>query len=518
MLFEKYGIRADLCHLDEKIMQAAASQFVGTHDFAAVRSVGTDVKSTVRTVYYYDVERQGNLIYLRVCANGFLYNMARAMAGTVVYAAEGKIKPSEIGAILDSGNRTAAGPTVPPGGLYMTHLWYDDGVENFESHLTTPEPLELHKHFDNAVKSQTDFFTMEVSSQALKYGRTEGVHFKIGCYLNIGIDHISAVEHPDFEDYFTSKMKLFTQCDTAIINLDSDLSERVVEYSKNAKRVITFSTKNPQADVYGFNIHKDNSETVFSVKTDAFESEFRLSMPGLFNVENALCAIGVAYVIGISPEYICNGLYKAKTAGRMEIYESEDKKIAVIVDYAHNKLSFETIISSRKTEYVGRPVSILFGCPGNKALIRRKDMGEVSGKMADFIYVTEDDPAEEKIDVKEVEITEDLGFELNGKDFEKVVLMFGDNECGWSSYDSFVVKYSKVIAAVKERLPKAEIYLHAVLPGTVAADHILRNGVDVYAPLLRGHDPYGFPDRRRQFHENHLVFGFVHFSYLPQLR
>ena len=119
-------------HLDEKVMQEAAAQFVGTHDFAAVRSVGTDVKSTVRTVYYYNVERKGDLIELKVCANGFLYNMARAMAGTVVYAAEGKIKPAEIGAILDSGNRTAAGPTVPPGGLYMTHLWYDDGVEQFE--------------------------------------------------------------------------------------------------------------------------------------------------------------------------------------------------------------------------------------------------------------------------------------------------------------------------------------------------------------------------------------------------
>lgn len=118
--------------LDERIMQEAAAQFVGTHDFAAVRSVGTDVKSTVRTVYYYNVEREGDILYLKVCANGFLYNMARAMAGTVVYAAEGKIKPSEIGDILESGNRTAAGPTVPPGGLYMTHLWYDDGNISFE--------------------------------------------------------------------------------------------------------------------------------------------------------------------------------------------------------------------------------------------------------------------------------------------------------------------------------------------------------------------------------------------------
>ena len=118
-------------HLDERVMQEAADQFVGTHDFAAVRSVGTNVRSTVRTVYYYDVSREGDLIKLKVCANGFLYNMARAMAGTVVYAAEGKIKPSEIGALLDAGNRTAAGPTVPAGGLYMTKLWYDDGKVSF---------------------------------------------------------------------------------------------------------------------------------------------------------------------------------------------------------------------------------------------------------------------------------------------------------------------------------------------------------------------------------------------------
>ena len=113
-------------------MAAAARQFVGTHDFAAVRSVGTDVKSTVRTVYYYEVERRERMITLRVCANGFLYNMARAMAGTVVYAAEGKFPPEEIGKILAQGNRTAAGPTVPAGGLYMTKLWYDDGKAAFE--------------------------------------------------------------------------------------------------------------------------------------------------------------------------------------------------------------------------------------------------------------------------------------------------------------------------------------------------------------------------------------------------
>jgi tRNA pseudouridine38-40 synthase len=115
-------------HLDEKVMQDAASRFVGTHDFAAVRAVGTDVKSTVRTVYYFNVERKGDLIELKVCANGFLYNMVRAMVGTVIYAADGKLKPEDIDGILTRGNRTEAGPTVPPGGLYMSKLWYREPV------------------------------------------------------------------------------------------------------------------------------------------------------------------------------------------------------------------------------------------------------------------------------------------------------------------------------------------------------------------------------------------------------
>ena len=113
-------------HLDETVMQAAAQGFVGTHDFAAVRSVGTDVRSTVRTVYYFDVERQGAMIQCRVCANGFLYNMVRAMVGTIIYAAEGKFPPEAVSHILEGKCRTEAGPTAPPGGLYMSRLWYDE--------------------------------------------------------------------------------------------------------------------------------------------------------------------------------------------------------------------------------------------------------------------------------------------------------------------------------------------------------------------------------------------------------
>ena len=114
--------------LDAEVMQRAASQFVGTHDFAAVQSVGTEVQSTVRTVHYFDITRTGDLITCKVCANGFLYNMVRAMVGTCVYASEGKLSPEDIPRLLEARNRTADGPTVPPGGLYMTRLWYDEAT------------------------------------------------------------------------------------------------------------------------------------------------------------------------------------------------------------------------------------------------------------------------------------------------------------------------------------------------------------------------------------------------------
>ena len=115
-------------HLDEAVMAQAAAQFVGTHDFRAVRSVGTETRTTVRTVHYCTVERSGPLIELKVCADGFLYNMVRAIVGTCVYAAEGKLSPEDIPDILASGNRTLAGPTAPPDGLYMSRLWYPEAV------------------------------------------------------------------------------------------------------------------------------------------------------------------------------------------------------------------------------------------------------------------------------------------------------------------------------------------------------------------------------------------------------
>ncbi len=114
--------------LKPEVMRAAAAQFVGTHDFAAVRSVGTETKTTVRTVYWCDIEQDGSLLTMRVCADGFLYNMVRAIMGTVVYCSEGKLCPEDIPALLESRDRRLTGPTVPPQGLYLNRVWYDGPV------------------------------------------------------------------------------------------------------------------------------------------------------------------------------------------------------------------------------------------------------------------------------------------------------------------------------------------------------------------------------------------------------
>ena len=93
-----------------------------------MRSVGTETRTTVRTVHWCRAERDGPLISIAVCADGFLYNMVRAIVGTMVYASYGKIEPEAIPALLATRDRRLTGPTMPPQGLYLNRVWYDGAV------------------------------------------------------------------------------------------------------------------------------------------------------------------------------------------------------------------------------------------------------------------------------------------------------------------------------------------------------------------------------------------------------
>ncbi len=270
-----------------------------------------------------------------------------------------------------------------------------DGIISEESHLTTPESIDVFRHFNNAARSEIEYLTMEVSSQALKYDRVLGIQYDVGCFLNIGEDHISEIEHPDFDDYFESKLRLFSQCDTACVNLDSKHADRILEEAQlSSNRVITFGTVE-DADIYGYDISINKKDITFKVRSDSFDREFKISMHGIFNVENALAAIAISYALNIPLDYIHSGLKKAQAAGRMETFINGKK--TVIVDYAHNKMSFESLFESTKKEFPGKKIIIVFGCPGKKAFNRRKELGELAGKYADRVYITEEDAGEEPL-------------------------------------------------------------------------------------------------------------------------
>ncbi len=118
--------------IDEKKLDRAAKHFVGTHDFKAMCSTACTKENTVRTIYRFDVRREGDLVIFTVSGNGFLYNMVRIMVGTLLFVNEGKIAEEQIPGIISSLDRKRAGKTVPPQGLYLNKVYYDEGFDGFE--------------------------------------------------------------------------------------------------------------------------------------------------------------------------------------------------------------------------------------------------------------------------------------------------------------------------------------------------------------------------------------------------
>lgn len=277
----------------------------------------------------------------------------------------------------------------------------DDGIIREESHITTPEALVLHRHFSNAVKSGKEYMVMEVSSQSLRYDRTVGITFSVAIFLNIGEDHISAIEHKDFNDYFSAKLMLLDQCEKACINGVGDhmnqvlaKAEKVLDRAKGD--YLTFGIS-PEMDISAENIKTSDHGLTFTVKGPDFKGEINLAMTGLFNVENALAAIASCYLAGVPMAFIVEGLKTATAPGRMELFTGEKTGVKVIVDYAHNKMSFESLFESTKREYPGKKIFAVYGCPGGKAQARRWELSEVAGKHSAKAFITEEDHGEEDL-------------------------------------------------------------------------------------------------------------------------
>lgn len=143
-------------------------------------------------------------------------------------------------------------------------------------------------------------------------------------------------------------------------------------------------------------IRMEHGKIMFSVVCDRFKETFTLGMKGKFNIENAMAAITAGYALGIPVSCMKEALATTYVPGRMETYFSGDGHVCGIVDFAHNRLSFENLFDAVYQEYPSyTKIITVFGCPGGKALNRRKELGTLAGLFSDFVYVTSDSPGTE---------------------------------------------------------------------------------------------------------------------------
>lgn len=266
-----------------------------------------------------------------------------------------------------------------------------DGVVDEDSKITTKEPFELHKSFYNACKSDIEYMLVEVSSQGLKYNRVYGLTFEVVAFLNIGNDHISEYEHQSFEDYFESKLMIFDMAKKIFINSESYKYEDII---KKCNEFISFGLKDSDYVYYDI---KTKPKISFKIKSKELNDSFSLAMPGVFNVSNATCAISISNYLGIDTNVIKEALSVAKVKGRMQKYYYPKRDLNIIVDYAHNEMSFKTLFDSTKKEYPNAPITVLFGCVGNAAKERRKELPKISEKNATLAIISEDNPYTEPL-------------------------------------------------------------------------------------------------------------------------
>ena len=313
------------------------------------------------------------------------------------------------------------------------------GEERIPSPNTTPESYELHRMFAAMVEAGCEYVVMEVSSQGLKMERTAGILFDYGVFTNLSPDHIGPNEHTSFEEYLQCKSILFRQCKKGIINADDIHSEEVLK--GHTCEVYRFSVADvPSAEetqgretgamhiaegtqgretgamhiaeetqgretgamepadllASDINFIKENGRLGMRFKVaGAMECEARVHIPGRFSVYNALVTMLLCRLENIDRRAILEGLEKVQVRGRVEMLPVS-KDYYLIIDYAHNEVSTRSVLTTLQ-EYHPRRLICVFGGGGNRSKLRRYDMGEVTGEMADLCVLTCDNPRDEEI-------------------------------------------------------------------------------------------------------------------------
>lgn len=263
------------------------------------------------------------------------------------------------------------------------------GDEVLPTDRTTPESYDLQELFGEMVEKKVNSVVMEVSSHALDLHRVSCSEFDIGVFTNLSRDHLDF--HKTFENYLAAKIKLFNMCKKGLVNIDSEYGRQVVDSVKC--EVLTFGIDN-EADIKAVDVVKRQDSVEFKVITPWFTDEIHVNIPGKFSVYNALAAIASCALMGISFEYIKEGLKNVRVPGRAEVVPI-GTDYTVIIDYAHSPDSLENILATVKGYAPARVIS-LFGCGGDRDKSKRPIMGEISGEYADFTIITSDNPRTEE--------------------------------------------------------------------------------------------------------------------------
>ena len=287
-------------------------------------------------------------------------------------------------------------------GLIGTIANFVAGKNLGDSDRTTPESIELQRLFAQMVEANCDVAVMEVSSQSLKLDRVYGSDFDIGVFTNFSEDHISEKEHPDMEDYFQSKCKLFDMCKYGFINADDLHVQKIKKIATNCE-ISTYGIDN-YCNLLAKDITITNSYVDFKVKLGDKNERVKVCIPGRFSVYNSLAAISVATKLGCESEKIKEALLEVRVPGRSELVDNK-KELTIMIDYAHSPESLENILSAVKSYTRGRVISV-FGCGGDRDTSKRPIMGEISGRIADYSIITSDNPRTEQPDkiVEEIEV------------------------------------------------------------------------------------------------------------------
>src|SRR4051794_1142662 len=269
-------------------------------------------------------------------------------------------------------------------GLLGTVKQVVGGVEK-EVVRTTPEAIQLQRTFRQMLEGGDEACAMEVSSHALSLHRTDAIEFEVALFTNLTQDHLDF--HTDMEDYFRAKRKLFEMGPKVkIVNVDDSYGRRLAEEFE----CVTFSAEGAEADYSAREVEFDALGATFSLG----KMRLRTGLPGHFNVANALGAFAVAEAMGVGGDIAAAGLARAaRVPGRFEPVD-EGQEFGVLVDYAHTPDSLENVLRAARRITEGKVISV-FGAGGDRDRDKRPKMGRAGAQMADFVWITSDNPRSE---------------------------------------------------------------------------------------------------------------------------